>query len=200
MIAHARKSDTLERENGKRRLAVFVVFDKPARKPSAVVAAPKWREATVLDKPWTVSFQPGRGAPALAKFDRLTPLNENADAGIKYFSGIATYATVFQASLRPGQKAMLDLGRLGDVAEVTVNRVPVGASWHAPYTVDVSKALRSDRNKLQIRVANLWVNRLIGDAQPGANKITFTTVPTYKASAPLRPSGLIWPVKLLVSP
>ena len=41
------------------------------------------------------------------------------------------------------------------------------------------------------------VNRLIGDAQPGANKITWTALPTYTAAAPLRPSGLIGPVQLL---
>jgi hypothetical protein len=47
-----------------------------------------------------------------------------------------------------------------------------------------------------VRVANLWVNRLVGDAQPGASKVTFTAAPTYKADAPLRPSGLIGPVTL----
>jgi hypothetical protein len=47
-------------------------------------------------------------------------------------------------------------------------------------------------------VSNLWVNRLIGDAQPGVtSKITFTTIPFYKADAPLLPSGLIGPVRLL---
>ena len=49
---------------------------------------------------------------------------------------------------------------------------------------------------LQVKVANLWVNRLIGDAQPGAKKITFTAMPTYRADAPLRPSGLMGPVTL----
>ncbi len=56
--------------------------------------------------------------------------------------------------------------------------------------------------RLNLRVlANLWVNRLIGDAQPamqqpGAQKVTFTALPTYRADAPLRPSGLIGPVTL----
>jgi hypothetical protein len=49
---------------------------------------------------------------------------------------------------------------------------------------------------VEIRVANLWVNRLIGDAQPGAKKVTFTAAPTYTADAPLRPAGLIGPVTL----
>jgi hypothetical protein len=56
--------------------------------------------------------------------------------------------------------------------------------------------VRPGANHLEVRVANLWVNRLIGDAQPGAQKFTFTTLPTYQASAPLRPAGLIGPVTL----
>jgi hypothetical protein len=48
-----------------------------------------------------------------------------------------------------------------------------------------------------VRVANLWVNRMIGDRQPGAQKITWTALPTYAANAPLRRSGLIGPVRLL---
>jgi hypothetical protein len=48
-----------------------------------------------------------------------------------------------------------------------------------------------------VRVANLWVNRLIGDNQPDAEKIAFVTVPTYLPDAELRPSGLIGPVRVL---
>ncbi len=50
-------------------------------------------------------------------------------------------------------------------------------------------------NTLQVRVTNLWVNRIIGDAQPGTTqKITFTTMPFYQANSPLLPSGLLGPV------
>jgi hypothetical protein len=58
--------------------------------------------------------------------------------------------------------------------------------------------VKPGENLLQVNVKNLWVNRLIGDAQPGVtSKITFTTIPFYKADAPLLPSGLIGPVRLL---
>ena len=52
-------------------------------------------------------------------------------------------------------------------------------------------------SRIEVRVANLWVNRLIGDRQPGATKLTWTAMPTYLPTAPLRPSGLIGPVKLM---
>jgi len=77
-----------------------------------------------------------------------------------------------------------------------VNGHFAGTAWRAPYRLDIGSFVRAGRNTLDIRVANLWVNRLIGDAQPGATKIGFTTVPTFTRTAPLRPSGLIGPVTL----
>ena len=63
---------------------------------------------------------------------------------------------------------------------------------------DVTGLAHRGTNTLEVRVTNLWVNRLIGDAQPGARPITFTTLKTYRADAPLRPSGLLGPVTLNV--
>jgi hypothetical protein len=180
--------------------AFFVVFRKPAKVQAGVARKSDWRQAQVLDGGWDVTFQPGRGAPASAHLDRLSSLSESADPGIRYFSGVATYTTSFRSSLRLGQKALLDLGRIGDVAEVSVNGVPVGIAWNAPYRLDVTKALRPGENKLEVKVADLWVNRLIGDKQPGAKKVAFTTAPTYEPNAPLRPSGLMGPVTLQASP
>ncbi len=95
----------------------------------------------------------------------------------------------------------IDLGAFGDVAEVRVNGKLVGTLWHSPHKLDIGTAIKSGTNQLDIRVANLWVNRLVGDVQPDAVKVAFTTVKTYRANSPLRPSGLIGPVVLeTVSP
>jgi hypothetical protein len=179
--------------------AVHVVFRKPAHADSLLLR--KWVpvERGTVSGPWQVSFQAGRGAPARATLPQLVPLNEHAEPGIKYFSGIATYSSSFTApkGWKRGQPLWLDLGEAHEVAEVRVNGTPVGSAWHAPYRVDVSKAAKPGPNTLQVRVANLWINRLIGDAQPGAAKVTWTALPTYTAKAPLRPSGLIGPVTVL---
>ena len=53
-------------------------------------------------------------------------------------------------------------------------------------------------NELVIEVTNLWVNRLIGDAQPKCrNRITFTDARYYAPDAPLEESGLMGPVELM---
>ncbi|MBT0667186.1 glycoside hydrolase [Novosphingobium profundi] len=180
--------------------AVFVVFRKDSRATSLTVPAPAMRAVANLDGGWSVRFQAGRGAPAALEMAKLAPLETNADAGVKYFSGEATYTRQFTlpSGVKPGQSLWLDLGKVGDLAEVRVNGVPAGAVWHAPYRIDIGKAVRAGTNTLEVKVANLWVNRLIGDAQPGATPITWTAMPTYRADAPLRPSGLIGPVVLEV--
>jgi hypothetical protein len=129
---------------------------------------------------------------------KLASLSDSAQLGIRYFSGVASYtATIASpAGLQSGKPLWLDLGAVGDIAQVSVNGMFLETVWHAPFRVDISRALGRGRNRLEIKVANLWVNRLIGDAQPGASKVAWTSIPTYLPSAQLRPSGLIGPVRL----
>jgi hypothetical protein len=177
----------------------FVVFRKPATGDSAQVEKPRSTPVMTIEGPWDVAFQPGRGAPAGTQLSALASLSEQSEAGIKYFSGVATYTRRISLpkGVKLGQPLTLDLGQVGDVAEVLVNGRSAGTAWHAPYQVAVGHLLRAGSNDIEVRVANLWVNRLIGDAQPDAKKITFVTIGTYRADAPLRPSGLIGPVRLL---
>jgi hypothetical protein len=179
--------------------AFFILFRRAASAPSATLRKPAPHIVATLASPWTVRFQPGRGAPASITMPTLTPLESNADTGIRYFSGIATYATRFTlpTGVKPGAPLWIDLGRIGDLAEIRVNGQLAGSSWFAPYRIDIGKLAKSGNNQLEVKVANLWVNRLIGDQQPGAQKITATFAPTYKPDAPLRPSGLIGPVTLM---
>jgi hypothetical protein len=79
-----------------------------------------------------------------------------------------------------------------------VNGQSLGIVWKTPFRVNVTEALKEGENTLEIKVINLWVNRLIGDQQPDAGeKITYTTMRFYRADAPLLPSGLMGPVVLV---
>ena len=84
------------------------------------------------------------------------------------------------------------------MARVTLNGRNLGTRWIAPYKFDVTEHLQSDENRLEIEVANLWSNRLIGDAKlPVEKRVTWTTFDhAYNADWPLMPSGLLGPVKL----
>jgi len=179
---------------------VFVVFQKPAKSPSQTL--PRITETTLatVDGPWTVTFQPGRGAPPSATLHKLIAWNDSPDEGVKYFSGAGTYAKTIQASpdwFKPGAALWIDLGDVKNLAEVTVNGKSLGIVWHAPYRVDATHVLKPGPNAVTIKVINAWVNRLIGDQQPNAAQYTFTVVKPYKADSPLQPSGLLGPVEVV---
>jgi hypothetical protein len=178
---------------------VFVVFRKPAKADSRTLPKMMETKLETIEGSWKVSFQPDRGAPPSTTLDKLASWSDNADAGVKYFSGAGTYTKTIQAPpdwFKPGAHLWIDLGDVRNLADVTVNGKPLGIVWHIPYRVDATSALKPGANELTIKVTNAWVNRLIGDQQPGAEKYTFTVIHPYKVNSPLLPSGLIGPVQI----
>jgi hypothetical protein len=118
--------------------------------------------------PWSVKFQEGRGAPPQITLPELKSLHRHEQDGVKYFSGNATYAKKFSVpanALANGKRLYLDLGRVEVVAEVKVNGRPAGNVWKPPYRLDITSLVRNGENDLEVEVANLWPNRLIGDEQ-----------------------------------
>ena len=184
--------------------AVFVVFREKAGQAKQTV--PDLQETLLqrLDTPWTVQFDEVWGGPKEIVFDSLISYTDSENPGIKYYSGTAVYKNSFkltETELKQGQ-LVLDLGKVGCMAEVTVNGRNLGVLWRAPYTVDITEALKAGRNELEIRVVNLWVNRIIGDLQPGCEKrYTYPAAQFYRADSELLPSGLMGPVVIkLVQP
>lgn len=182
----------------------FIVFDKTAPKTEKAVDNHSDTELLTLSNPWTVKFQEHRGAKEAITLDSLASLTENSDEGIKYFSGTATYTTTFKLNKKDlkGSKALyVDLGRVGNIAEVILNGKNLGTYWARPFRVRIDGAAAKGDNQLEVRVTNFWTNRLIGDMQPNVKeKITWTAMPFYQASSPLLPSGLIGPVKIIKTP
>lgn len=120
--------------------------------------------STPLEGTWTVDFPEGSGAPAQIALDALTDWKDHPDPGVHYFSGTGTYHKTFEYTLpKDGSRVWLDLGDVQNMAEVRLNGHPCGILWHAPFSMDVTEALREGENELEIRVTNLWVNRMIGD-------------------------------------
>lgn len=119
----------------------------------------------VIAGPWNVKFIDGRDAPEQVTMQMLTSWSESEDAGIRYYSGSAIYTTGFTASAPgAGQTAILDLGEVADIARVKLNGREVATLWHPPFRTDITEFLASGENKLEVHVANRWINRMIGDA------------------------------------
>jgi hypothetical protein len=211
------KVTTLSREPGR----YTVVYGNRSRK---VLVDPGHPAALAVSGPWNVQFQPGRGAPEKVDFAELVDWSKHTEPGIRYFSGTATYQTQFDWTSPAGrQHYTLDLGNVQVMAEVRLNDKELGVLWKPPYAIDATGALKAGRNRLQVKVTNLWPNRLIGDEQypddctpdgswkanalpawpewllkgqprPEPRRLTFTTWKYYTKDSPLVPSGLVGPV------
>jgi hypothetical protein len=181
--------------------AVFVVFRKDTAATSLEMAARAETPIGTVEGAWDISFQPDRGAPAKITLGKLSSWSDNADPGVKYFSGTGTYTKTIQAPgdwFKTGAQLWLDLGDVKNIAEVSVNGKPLGILWKAPFRVDATGELKPGQNTLQIKVTNLWVNRLVGDQQPDVTtKYTYTSQQFYRANSPLLPSGLLGPVQVV---
>jgi hypothetical protein len=180
---------------------MFVVFRHSTQETARTLPVVTETPLAMLDEDWKITFQAARGAPASINVHRLESWSRNPDAGVKYFSGIGTYTKTINVRadwLRKGAHVWIDLGDVKNLAEVVVNGKSLGVVWHTPYRVEATPTLKVGENGVSIKVINAWVNRLIGDQQPGVTMpITFADVKPYHANSPLLDSGLLGPVRLL---
>jgi len=181
--------------------SVFVVFREtptPAAflSPEPLKAEP--RPAVTIVGTWTLRFPPGWGAPESVLWNGLISWTRSEDPGIRYFSGTASYTAEFEIGeplSRENRGFLLALGSLQEVAEVTLNGRDLGILWKEPFQADISDALRSGRNILDVKVTNLWHNRLIGDLLNPGQKPYARTNMTLKVQD-LIPAGLFGPVTI----
>lgn len=184
--------------------SLFVVFAKPATTVTAAASAttgavdnfPAPRVVQTLDGPWTVQFDPARGAPASVAFDQLTDWTQHPHPAVRRYSGTATYRQSFVlADVPPGTPLALQTGPLNGMATVRLNDKAVGTIWCAPWRVDLTAAMQPGENRIEIEVANNWINQLLDDAaKPKDQRQTWMAVsPRTKGALP-QASGLIGPV------
>jgi hypothetical protein len=214
----------------------FIVFRKPA-----VEAAqgrrnfPEQEKTGDIGGPWEVMFDPSWGGPGKIMFSALEDWTARPEDGIRYYSGPATYGTTFDLPFHgdaskktPGRsrrRILLDLGIVNNMARVRLNGRDLVVVWCAPWQVDITRVVKASGNRLEVTVANLWANRLIGDERfpadceyredgslvrwpewllngdprPSQGRLSFTTWRHYKRDSSLLPSGLIGPVALRFS-
>lgn len=138
-----------------------VVFASGKRKPLALPAPAAKAE---LKGPWNVVLDSPVEETRKLVLPALQDLATHSDASVKYFSGTATYSVKFEISDLKSRMS-LDLGKVHDLARVTLNGKDLGVLWQTPYRLDVSQALKAGANQLDIAVTNTWHNRLVGDEQ-----------------------------------
>ena len=178
--------------------AYFIVFKDKTTAKTYIQPAKTAATLTTISTPWKITF-PIQGRDVTSDVSTLESWTNNTNVDIKYFSGTAVYNNTFKINTPIGGKGAyeIDLGDVKNIAEVIINGKNVGTAWKKPFKLDISEAIKAGENSIEVKVTNLWVNRLIGDAQPNAKKTTFVTMPFYRGKEPLLPSGLLGEVKLI---
>ncbi|GHT43223.1 hypothetical protein AGMMS49965_16570 [Bacteroidia bacterium] len=152
-----------------------------------------------VSTPWDVAFNPVWGGPEHIRFDKLIRWDTHTDPAIRHYSGTAEYTNTFTltAGQYAGKRVWLDLGEMYNIAEVSVNGQSAGVWWQPPFSHDITELVKDGENRLQIKVVNLWPNRLLADARlPEEKRLTKTNVVKFTLDLPLRPSGLAGPVRI----
>jgi len=182
--------------------SAFVVFrrDGSAPKKTADLFANESGKTIPVKGKWTVKFQPGRLAPESVQLDELIDWTNSQHPGIKFFSGTATYSVQFEMPVSAAGDYWLDLGKVCEVGEVSIDAHDLGTAWTYPFRAKVpAKVLTKGTHNLEVKVTNVWNNRLVGDQLlPKEQRITRTNLQgTHKKDSPLVPSGLLGPVTLV---
>jgi hypothetical protein len=170
----------------------------PTTQGSKASNFPSLKTVAEISGPWSVAFEPEWGGPEKTVFPTLTDWTEHKNKGIRHYSGTATYANAFELSPEPGKRYWLQLNDIQDVgiAQVALNAHGLGVVWTSPFRIEITKALKSGGNTLEVTMANSWQNRLIGDrGKKQKDRYTRTNI-KVRDEWKLRPSGLLGPVEI----
>lgn len=154
---------------------------RPLMGTSAPVVVP---DVVPVDGDWTMAL--GNGTAPVTR-----PLQGWTDVA-PHYSGSATYTTrvTLGAGRPPGTGWTLDLGRVADVAEVTVNGVHVADRIWAPYRLDVGNLLHEGANTIAVRVTNTQGNEKNQQAYDSGLYGPVTLMPSVTVPVTLRPATI----------
>lgn len=135
-----------------------------------------------------------------------------ADPRTKHFSGKGRYEIEFTLPaeyLNLDFVLQLDLGKVGNIAEVELNGKKVGVAWMRGQKLDVTIQLRAGQNRLVVWVTNTLINQVTGFKAPrpipqdlvshfGKAKTSYSS--RYNRILKFKPlpfSGLLGPVQII---
>ncbi|MDR2026966.1 MAG: hypothetical protein LBQ01_05315, partial [Prevotellaceae bacterium] len=176
----------------------FAVFGKPIKTAGKQYKAAVPDKIETLSGTWTLAFPSGWGAPASLEISELKAWKDlDLSDEARAFSGTVTYTTAFEVEkVEKDAGYSLDLGRVEMIAAIRLNGKKLRTLWTPPYRLDITDAIKSGKNTLEIEVTGTWFNRLVYDAgQPEEQRRTWTINGPSKDAA-LRESGLLGPVQL----
>jgi hypothetical protein len=198
---------------------VFVLGDAAGATPARSAQNQAEHLLQDLSSGWQIRFGNEASQPVepLASWTELP--------GKQFYSGIAVYTRAFTLpdALAAHARVLLDFGDgvatidnrpprasgmralldppIREAAMVSINGQRVGALWHPPYRIDITKFLKSGENRIEVSVFNTAVNEMAG--QPPRDYTALNAL--YGKRFDMQdmdhlqavPSGLMGPIRLL---
>lgn len=146
-----------------RRQALVLAVD-PSGRPDSNIELPLVAGDEVVARingPWRATDTEGKAvnAPCPGDWARSREL--------EIFTGTLCFHTTFDLPReQENQPLFLDLGQVGDIAEVIVNGQPAGTCGWAPYVFEIGNVCRPGANSLDVRVTNSMANAYDGLQMP----------------------------------
>jgi hypothetical protein len=157
----------------------------------------KEREEIPFAGNWKILFDKNESGTTYT-LDTLKSWTLFDNPSIKYYSGTAKYANRFVVKNKSDiNVAKILFDSIFNIVTIKINGVDCGTLWTPPYELDITKALKSGENKIEIEVTNTWRNRLIGDELNPENKTTWYNSAFKLKNKPLLPAGLVGDVKIM---
>jgi len=161
---------------GESALLVLDPTSRPANVPS-----PRTLETLDLSSGWSLSVKgyAPRSTPFTHDYGKVALGDWRKLNGMENFAGTGTYrqtVSVPPKSLGEHRHATLDLGKMRDMAVVTVNGKALPPTITSPYRVDLTSALKPGANDIQITVATTPQNAMIDPRAAGFKNLK--SVPT----------------------
>lgn len=134
------------------------------------------------------------------------------DEDTRHFSGTGTYNIEFvlpEYYVDESMNLQLDLGKVGEIAEVFINGKNAGTMWVSGQKLNITNVIHSGKNNLKIMVTNTLINRVSAMTEPmpvpdmlverfGSSPTpTPGKLPREFGFQPLPASGLMGPVKII---
>jgi hypothetical protein len=147
----------------------LVLVVNPAGRFDSIARPPASEKRIPLKLKWQVQTTEGRTVPLPAPGDWARC------RGFELFTGTLVYRTRLALPKHDGER-WLDLGKVGDIAEVLLDGKPVGVAMWSPYRIRMGRSVAGGEHALEVRVTNSMANEYDGLQLP---------------------SGLIGPVRLI---
>ncbi len=196
-VADGRTSIPLKMEVDRSWFVVFSNASNDLVQKAIDTNTPDYQIVQTINTPWEINFESKNIAPETIMTTQLMDWSKSEDDLLKYYSGKANYTTTFTYQKSGAKNVVIDLGEVGVMATVTLNGKNVGTSWMAPYRLNISDAAQEGENKLEIKVVNVWRNRLTGDKTlPLEERTTSVLVDNVTSEEEMISSGLMGPVTI----